>query len=211
MKPSCSVHCNRCHTPSAPLVVTQMSADSSLGSGDLLGQLLYSTGEPSTHTIELSKNGGFDLLKMNRKSRGKHLWTKGQWWDSYCLGWKTSPATRIGEEAPESRAAPEQNDSLYRSRLSGRLSCLLQSRKTLAKSLSLQQHGRFMEIWAKLAAYLSACNALSTFQTWAGKLQGRNCNNFVQIWPTWRDTPLHWRWSVYCLWDRAEVRHIIIH
>lgn len=40
MKPSCSVHRDRCHKPSAPLVVTQASADSSLGSGGLLGQLL---------------------------------------------------------------------------------------------------------------------------------------------------------------------------
>lgn len=85
---------------------------------------------------------------MNGKSRG-NVWTKGQWWDSYCPGWSTSPATRFGEEAPESRAAPEQSDSLYRSRQSGRLSCLLQSRKTLANSRSLQQHGRFMEIWEK--------------------------------------------------------------
>lgn len=39
-KPSRSVHRDRCHTPSTPLVVTQASAVSSLESGALPGQLL---------------------------------------------------------------------------------------------------------------------------------------------------------------------------
>ncbi|TNN74515.1 hypothetical protein EYF80_015295 [Liparis tanakae] len=40
MKPSRSPHCDKCHTPSTTLVVTQASAVSCLESGALFGQLM---------------------------------------------------------------------------------------------------------------------------------------------------------------------------
>lgn len=136
MKPSRSVHCDRYHKPSTTLVLTQVSAVSSLVSGSLLGQLVYSIAEPSTQARESAKTREREsiyLMKLDHRGSSDGY---GRVIDSYCQSWSTSPTTRYSDGTLTTTAAPEQNDSRSRSQWSGHPRCWLESDKSTTKLIT---------------------------------------------------------------------------